>query len=40
MTACPFDDSRRLSGINPYFDQCGAGMEALAGAASAATLDQ
>lgn len=36
--ACPFDDSRRLSGINPYFDECGAALELSGDAASVGTL--
>ncbi|MGH8225124.1 MAG: Mur ligase family protein [Gammaproteobacteria bacterium] len=29
MADSPFDESRRLTGINPYFDECGAALEAL-----------
>ncbi|MGH8273448.1 MAG: Mur ligase family protein, partial [Gammaproteobacteria bacterium] len=38
MAEVPFDDSRRLTGINPYFDERGAALEALGEYIDAAVL--
>lgn len=37
-TPLPFDDSRRLTGINPWFDACGAVLEVADGVADAALV--